>query len=76
MSGSQNSFIKRQKEKQRLKKRELKQEKKEERKANNAKGEGLESMMAYLDKDGNITTTPPEEETWQKRNLGPEDLDV
>jgi len=59
MSKSNNSFIKKQKELVRKKKREEKEEKKIERKKN-AMGGDLESMMAYVDEFGNITSTPPE----------------
>ena len=59
MSKSNNSFIKKQKELVRKKKREEKVERKIERKKN-ATGGDLESMMAYVDEFGNITSTPPE----------------
>ena len=60
MGRSQNSFIKAQKEKQRQMKKEEKEKKKKERQENNAKGGSLEDMMAYIDENGNISTTPPE----------------
>jgi len=59
MAKSNNAFIKKQKELVRKKKREEKVEKKIERKKN-ATGGDLESMMAYIDEMGNITSTPPE----------------
>ena len=59
MGKSQETFNKKEKEKKRLKKRQEKQLKKEERRAN-SDGGGLENMMAYLDEDGNITSTPPD----------------
>lgn len=59
MAKSNNSFIKKQKELIRKKRREEKIEKKIERKKN-ATGGDLESMMAYVDEFGNITSTPPE----------------
>jgi S-adenosylmethionine hydrolase len=59
MSKSNNSFIKKQKELIRKKKREEKVERKIERKKNATSGD-LESMMAYVDEFGNITSTPPE----------------
>lgn len=37
-----------------------KAEKMEERKANAVKSQDLESMMAYLDENGNLTDTPPD----------------
>jgi len=51
---------KREKEKQRAKQKQEKAEKMEERKANAKKGQSLEDMMAYLDENGNLTTTPPD----------------
>ena len=53
------TFEKREKEKKRLQKQEEKKRKKEERKAN-APGGGLENMMAYIDENGHITSTPPD----------------
>jgi hypothetical protein len=32
----------------------------QERKANAKKGKTLEEMMAYIDKNGNISSTPPD----------------
>ena len=59
MGRSQQSYSKREKEKKRLKKREEKQKKKEARKAEaKEKGDGI--PFAYVDKDGNLTETPPE----------------
>ncbi|MFZ1688131.1 MAG: cold shock domain-containing protein [Flavobacteriales bacterium] len=53
------TFEKREKEKRRLQNQQEKQRRKEERKAN-ATGGGLENMMAYLDENGQITSTPPD----------------
>jgi len=47
-------------EKKKKKNRQDKEEKKAQRKLNNNKGQGLEAMMAYIDEDGNITSTPPD----------------
>ncbi len=59
MAKSQNSFIKHENEKKRLKKRKDKLQKKEERKLNPSEG-GLDSMIAYVDENGNLTDTPPD----------------
>jgi len=40
-------------------KRKEKEERKLDRKQNSDKGKSLEEMMAYVDENGNITTTPP-----------------
>ena len=60
MGKSQETFSKKEKEKNRLKKRQDKAEKMEERKANAKKGKTLEEMMAYIDENGNISSTPPD----------------
>ncbi len=59
MARSQESFNKREKERRRLKQKQEKQAKLEERKAQ-GKSTRLEDMMAYLDENGNITSTPPD----------------
>jgi len=56
----QETMGKKEKEKKKQKIRRDKEEKKEERKLNNNKGKGLDAMMAYVDDDGNITSTPPD----------------
>lgn len=60
MAKSQQTFNKLEKEKKRLKKREVKRKKREERKANSNKGEGLDSMIGYVDEYGFLTDTPPD----------------
>ena len=59
MGRSQETFGKKEKEKKRLKKRKEKAEERERRKANAGDG-SLESMMAYVDENGQITDTPPD----------------
>ena len=54
------TFSKKEKEKARQKKRKDKEEKREERKSTAQKGLGLDEMMAYVDENGNITSTPPD----------------
>ncbi len=56
----QETMGKKDKEKKKQKIRQEKEEKREERKLNNNKGKGLDAMMAYVDDDGNITSTPPD----------------
>jgi cold shock CspA family protein len=57
MAKSQETYSKKDKEKNKLKKRQDKLLKKEERKSS-SKGGSLESMMAYVDEFGNITDEP------------------
>lgn len=60
MGNSQQSFNKKEKEKKRLKKRKDKEQKMEERKANSTKGKAEEEMLAYVDENGEISSTPPD----------------
>ncbi|MEX0315565.1 MAG: cold-shock protein [Allomuricauda sp.] len=59
MAKSQQTYNKREKEKQRQKKREEKQKKREAKKAE-AKESGGGIPFAYVDQYGNLTDTPPE----------------
>lgn len=61
MVKSNNSFIKKQKADKKLKKRNEKRQKLQERKKNSSGG-GLDNMIAYVDKFGNISSEPPETE--------------
>ncbi len=58
MAKSQQTYNKKEKEKQRQKKREEKQKKREARKAEKESGGGI--PFAYVDQFGNLTDTPPE----------------
>lgn len=60
MAKSKETFGKKEKEKKRIKQRQDKQQKMDERKANAKKGKSLEEMMAYIDENGNISSTPPD----------------
>ena len=68
MAKSQQTFNKSEREKKRLKKKKDKLAKKEERKANKESG-GFESMMAYVDENGQITDTPPDPTKKKKVSL-------
>ena len=59
LSRSSGTFNKREKEKKRQQKQEEKKLRKEERKASSGGG-GLDSMIAYVDENGVITSTPPD----------------
>jgi cold shock CspA family protein len=74
MAKSQTTFAKKEKEKKRLGKRLEKQEKKEMRKAESKKGKSLEDMMAYIDENGNISSTPPD--LSKKVSINAEDIPV
>jgi len=58
MAKSQATFMKKQLEKNRQKKKEDKAQRKQERKDNPTSGD-LDSMMAYVNEFGEISSTPP-----------------
>ena len=59
MARPQETFNKKELEKKRLQKRQEKEQRKEERKANSS-GKSFEDMLAYVDENENITSTPPD----------------
>ena len=60
MVKSKESWNKKEVEKNRLKKKKDKEQKKMERRANPKGGSSLDDMIAYVDEDGRITSTPPD----------------
>ena len=58
MPKSKQTFEKKDKEKRRIKEREEKRQRMAERKANKPQTTSLSDMMAYMDEDGNLTSTP------------------
>jgi cold shock CspA family protein len=74
MAKSKTTFNKREKEKDKLKKRQEKEEKKQDRKANARNGNNLDEMIAYLDENGNFTTTPPDQRF--RREVKLEDIEI
>jgi len=74
MAKSKETFGKKEKEKKRLKEKQDKQNKMEERKANAKKGKSLDEMMAYIDEDGNISSTPPDPR--KKKVFNHEDMQI
>jgi cold shock CspA family protein len=72
MARAQESFSKKENEKKRLKKQQEKAERREERQANK-KDSSLEEMFAYVDENGNISTTPPDP-TKKKKEINAEDI--
>jgi hypothetical protein len=59
MAKSQATFMKKQLEKNRAKKKEDKEHRKQERKQNSNGGK-LEDMLAYVDENGELSSTPPD----------------
>lgn len=74
MGRSQETFNKKENEKKKIKKRKEKEEKREERKANANKGQSLDSMIMYVDENGNFTSTPPDPK--QKTVVKQEDIQL
>ena len=72
MAKSSQSWNKREREKQKQKERQEKADRKAERKQQGSSGGNLEDMMAYIDENGNITTTPPD--PMKKREVKLEDI--
>lgn len=60
------SFQKKEDIKKNTLRKKLKASKKQERKTNNNKGKGFESMIAYVDVNGNLSSTPPESRIIQR----------
>ena len=60
MAKSKETYLKKEKEKKRLQERQKKREKMENRKASGGKGKPFEDMLAYIDENGNISSTPPD----------------
>jgi cold shock CspA family protein len=74
MAKSRETFSKKETEKNKEKKRKEKEQRKEERKANSKSGSSLEDMLAYVDENGNITSTPPD--PTKKKVIKEEDIEV
>jgi cold shock CspA family protein len=74
MAKSKETFGKKEKEKKRLKDRQDKAEKMQKRNAEAKKGKSLEEMMAYLDENGNLTSTPTDPK--KKKVFRQEDMQI
>lgn len=74
MGRSTETFSKKEREKKKSIKQRDKKEKAEERKANSDKGKSLDDMMAYIDENGNITSTPPD--PTKKKKILSQDIQI
>jgi cold shock CspA family protein len=74
MGKSQETWNKKETEKKKQKKRKDKEAKKEERKAHAKDGSNLDEMLAYVDENGNISSTPPD--PTKKRQIKEEDIQI
>ena len=71
MAGTWN---KRERENKKQQERKQKEERRQERKENAKKGKGLDEMMAYIDENGNISSTPPDPR--KKITVNAEDIEI
>ncbi|UKN02325.1 cold shock domain-containing protein [Paracrocinitomix mangrovi] len=69
-----DSFSKKEQQKKKAQKKKEKLARKEERKAQD-KGSSLEAMMAYVDENGVIVDTPPDENK-KKKTIKAEDIEL
>lgn len=69
-----SSWNKKEREKKKQLDKKNKAEKKLERKENAKKGKSLDEMMAYLDENGNLTSTPPD--PTKKIVINAEDIEI
>jgi cold shock CspA family protein len=74
MGKSQETFGKKEKQKKRLKDQQEKREKMQERKASVKKGKSLDEMLAYIDENGNLSSTPPDPK--KMRIINQEDIQI
>ena len=68
MGKSHETFGKKERETKRKQKLRNKQDKKEQRQADSKKGKSLDEMLAYIDENGNISSTPPDRSKMRKIN--------
>lgn len=74
MAKSKETFNKREREKKRQKIKEDKLEKRQERKALKGNDNSLDSMLAYVDENGNLSSTPPDPK--KKKVFNVEDMNT
>jgi cold shock CspA family protein len=72
MARPQETFNKKELEKRRIQKKKEKEQRKEERKSQTKEGQSWETMIAYVDENGNISNTPPD--PTRKRDVKTEDI--
>ena len=74
MAKSQETWSKKEREKKKQKNKKDKEEKKQERKDNNKEGKSFDDMLAYIDENGNLSSTPPDPRKKIKVNV--EDIEI
>lgn len=74
MSKSHESWNKKDREQRKQNARKQREEKKQERKEKTKKGKSLEEMMAYIDENGNISSSPPDPK--KRKEIKLEDIEI
>ncbi|MEO7992064.1 MAG: cold shock domain-containing protein [Chryseolinea sp.] len=74
MAKSKETWNKKETEKKKEKKRKEKEQRKEDRKANAKEGISFDDMIAYVDENGNLSSTPPD--PTKKRIIKEEDIEI
>jgi cold shock CspA family protein len=74
MAKSQETWNKKEREKKKQKEKREKEERKQERKDNAKEGKSLDDMLAYVDENGNISSTPPDPR--KKITVNVEDIEI
>jgi cold shock CspA family protein len=74
MSKSQETWNKKEREKKKQKERQDKQERKQERKGQAKEGKSFDDMLAYIDENGNLSSTPPD--PGKKKKIRLEDIQI
>jgi len=73
MAKSSSTFSKRENEKKRIQKRKDKEQRREDRKEGK-ETKSFEDMLAYVDENGNLTSTPPDQS--KKRIISEAEIDL
>ncbi len=74
MAKSKETWSKKETEGRKAKKKKEKEQKKEDRKANAKEGKTFDDMIAYMDEDGNFSSTPPDPK--KKKIIRAEDITI
>jgi cold shock CspA family protein len=74
MSKSQETWNKKEREKKKQKSRKDKEDRKQERKDNAKEGKSFDDMLAYIDENGNLSSTPPD--PMKKKKIRLEDIQI
>jgi cold shock CspA family protein len=75
MAKSRETYSKKENEKKKHKKRQDKEYRKEQRKADKEEGgKSFEDMLAYVDENGNLSSTPPD--PTKKKKVAKEDIEI